>query len=277
MKADAIFSTHKPLAGKLIVITRAPQQAPAFSRALADAGASVIHFPCVDFVAPKDWGPLDSALSRIQQFDWLVFTSQNAVLFFRQRQFEIDPARSGLASRRPKIAALGAATAKISKDAGLLPDFTASDARSGSEFVAAFAPLARGKKVLLPQSDHAGDGVAASLSDAGAIVTSVVAYRTCVPELLDGNALDRIQREAADIIFFASPSAFHNFAQMIGDEKMKQLAKHCVFGAIGPTTARAIRGAGVPVGFESSLPNTDAILKAMEEFFAAQVRTKVRQ
>ncbi|MGH9561994.1 MAG: uroporphyrinogen-III synthase, partial [Terracidiphilus sp.] len=128
-----------------------------------------------------------------------------------------------------------------------------------------------------PQSDQAGDRVAVSLSDAGAIVTSVVAYRTCVPESLDGNALDRIQREGADIIFFASPSAFRNFAHTIGEDEMKQLAKHCAFGAIGPTTARAIRDAGVPVGFESPQPSTNAILKAMEDFVAAQGRAKIPQ
>lgn len=267
----------KPLAGKRIVVTRAPDQSPTFLRALSDEGASIILFPCIDFVAPEDWSPLDSALSRLSEFDWIAFTSQNAVRFFRQRQLELDKVQPIGSSQRPKVAALGTATAQVATNAGLLPDFAASNARSGPEFVAAFAPLARGQKVLLPQSDQADDHIPGALRDAGAIVTSVVSYRTCVPESLDSDALDRIRRDGADMIFFGSPSAFRNFAQTVGKEQMKRFAKDSAFGAIGPTTAGAIRDAGVPVEFESPQPSTSEIVKAMKQYFAEIERTKARQ
>jgi len=265
---------EKPLAGKRIVMTRAPEQAPTFFRALTDAGASVVLFPCIDFTVPEDWDPVDSALSRLGEFDWIVFTSQNAVRFFRGRERETAAARSVAASPRPKVAALGEATAEVATEHGWRADFVASGARSGAEFVSAFAPRARGKKILLPQSDQAGDRIGAALRDVGAIVTSVVAYRTCVPESLDTDGLTRIRREGVDMIFFGSPSAFRNFVQTIGSDAAGQFARTSAFGAIGPTTAGAIRDAGLPVAFESRQPVAAEIIRAMAEYFAAKDHAK---
>lgn len=267
-----MIATNKPLAGKRIVLTRAPEQAPALFRALNDAGASVILFPCIAFVPPEDYGPLDNALSHLNQFDWIAFTSQNAVRFFRERQRELDSMRSAPIATHAKIAALGAATAEAARKEGPPPDFVASGARSGLEFVAEFGPVARGQKVLLPQSDQAGDRIAAALGEAGAIVTPVVAYRTCVPQSADNGALARIRSDGADLIFFGSPSAFRNFVETVGKETVIQLAKNSAFGAIGPTTAAAIVDAGVLVEFESPDPTATAVAKAMEDYFAEQNR-----
>ncbi len=270
-------ATDKPLAGKRIVLTRAPEQSPTLFRALNDSGASVILFPCIEFAAPEDYGPLDVALSHLNEFDWIAFTSQNAVRFFRERQRELDSMRSAPVVTHAKIAALGAATSEAATKEGLPADFIASGARSGLEFVAAFAALARGQKVLLPQSDQAGDRISAALKESGAIVTPVVAYQTCVPQSLDNHALARIRSDGADMIFFGSPSAFRNFVETVGKETVTQLANRSAFGAIGPTTAAAIRNAGVAVQFESPEQGANAIVRAMEEYFAERNRPKVRQ
>lgn len=259
------------------MITRAPEQAPIFFRALNEKGADVTVLPCIDFVPPEDWSPLDSALSRLSQFDWIAFTSQNAARFFSQRARELNLAPLDLRAAGPKIAALGTATAEVARKEGLPPDFIATAARSGSEFVAAFAPFARGTKILLPASDQAGDRIAEALRAVGGEVTSVVAYRTCMPESLDGDALARIRSEGADLIFFGSPSAFHNFVKMVGKDTLDCLAKGSGFGAIGPTTAQAIRDAGVPVNFEAPHPNTNDIIQAMTHYFASGNREKARK
>jgi uroporphyrinogen-III synthase len=271
-----MVAIDKPLAGKRIVLTRAPEQAPTLFRALNDAGASVILLPCIEFVPPEDYGPLDNALSHLNQFDWIAFTSQNAVRFFRERQRELDAMRSAPIVRHAKIAALGAVTGEAATKEGVPPDFVAPAARSGTEFVAAFAPLVRGQRVLLPQSDQAGDRIGAALGDAGVVVTSVVAYRTCVPQSLDNDALARIRAKGADLIFFGSPSAFRNFVETVGKETVTQLAANSAFGAIGPTTAAAVRDAGVAVQFESAEPNATAVVKAMEQYFSGANQPKAR-
>jgi len=272
-----LANADKPLAGKRIVITRAAEQAPTFFRALNEKGADVTVLPCIDFVPPEDWSALDSAFSRLTQFDWIAFTSQNAVRFFSQRARELNLAPLDLRAAGPKIAALGAATAEVARKEGLPPDFDATPARSGSEFVAAFAPLARGTNILLPTSDQAGDRIAEALRAVAGNITSVVAYRTCMPESLDGDALGRIRREGADLIFFGSPSAFRNFVEMVGKDTLDCLMKSSGFGAIGPTTARAIRDAGVQVNFEAPQPNTDDVIQAMTRYFALGNREKARR
>lgn len=266
----------KPLPGKRIVLTRAAEQVTEFDKALTDAGANVVLLPCIEFAAPTDWTSLDAALSVLSSFDWLVFTSQNAVHFFNKRKREVTGGRLVNSSGPPKISALGNATAQAATKAGLPADFVATSARSGTEFVSEFAPLARGKSILLPQSDQAGDRIPGALRDAGAIVTSVVAYRTCMPESLDHAALARIQRDGADMIFFGSPSAFRNFALLVGEDTMKQLARNSAFGAIGPTTASALRDSGIAVDFESPEPSSGAIVNAMAKYFAEKERTKLR-
>jgi uroporphyrinogen III methyltransferase / synthase len=272
-----LANADKPLAGKRIVITRAPEQAPTFFRALNEKGADVTVLPCIDFVPPQDWSPLDSALSRLSQFDWIAFTSQNAVRFFSQRARELNLAPLHLRAAGPKIAALGTATAEVAGKEGLPPDFIAAAARSGSEFVEAFASRARGAKVLLPASDQAGDRIAEALRAVGADVTSVVAYRTCMPESLDGDALARIRREGADLIFFGSPSAVRNFVRMMNKDTLDWLVESSAFGAIGPTTAQAIRDAGIEVGFESPQPNANDTIQAMTYYFASRNREKTRK
>lgn len=270
-------NADKPLASKRIVITRAPEQAPTFFRALNEAGADVTILPCIDFVPPEDWSAVDSALSRLPQFDWIAFTSQNAARFFSRRARELNLAPLDLRASGPKIAALGTATAEVAKREGLPPVFIASAARSGTEFVAAFASRARGAKVLLPASDQAGDRIAEALRAAGADVTSVVAYRTCMPESLDGDAVARIRREGADLIFFGSPSAVRNFVQMVDKDTLDWLMENSAFGAIGPTTAQAIRDAGIEVGFESPQPNTNDTIQAMTYYFASRNQEKARK
>jgi uroporphyrinogen-III synthase len=254
------------LAGKRIVVTRGGEQSKALVGELTRRGARVIVLPCVEFRPPEDCTALDAALWRLPEFDWVAFTSQNAVRFSCLRLRELGrPSRD---SPSPRIAALGKATADAAAKEGLHVDFVAREARSGSDFVGEFAHAAKGKKILLPQSDQAAPTVAHALRQAGANVSAVVAYRTCVPESLEAEEWDRIRREGGDIFLFASPSAFRNFARIVGEHDMKPIAERSIFAAIGPTTAQAVRDAGFRVGVEAAKPNPEAIVDAMIQFFS---------
>ena len=272
-----MHTPDNPLAGKRIVITRAPEQSGALLDELKSSGAQVIFLPFVEFRPPEDCGPLDDALSRLSEFDWIVFTSQNDARFFCGRLRELGRDFVSLPSPRPKIAALGTATSDAAASQGLNADLVTRDARSGREFVAQFSQNVRGKKIFLPQSDHADAHVTDSLREAGAQVTSVVAYRTCMPESLDGEKLDLVRRDGADAFVFASPSAFRNFARSVGADRLKSYSEHSVFVTIGPTTARAIRDAGVRVKIEAAKPNSREIVKAMMEYFSKDARAKAHR
>ncbi len=67
------------LGGKRIVITRAEYQSAALAAALRAHGAEVDLLPLIQILPPLDYAQLDSALCKSAYFDWLFFTSQNAV------------------------------------------------------------------------------------------------------------------------------------------------------------------------------------------------------
>ena len=46
---------RKPLFGRRIVVTRAADQAPDFTRLLEEAGAEVWGYPTIEIVPPRSW------------------------------------------------------------------------------------------------------------------------------------------------------------------------------------------------------------------------------
>lgn len=69
------------LAGKQIIITRALSQATELASTITASGGIVHLFPCIAFVPNPDTAYIQHTLARIQQgaFDWLLFTSENAI------------------------------------------------------------------------------------------------------------------------------------------------------------------------------------------------------
>src|ERR671924_1948651 len=73
------------LAGKRIVITRARSQASRLARSIEELGGEVIEFPTIDIQPPESYAALDDAITRIDSYDWLIFTSVNGVEQFLSR------------------------------------------------------------------------------------------------------------------------------------------------------------------------------------------------
>src|ERR1041384_5818549 len=91
------------LPDKTIVITRAASQSANLRNRLEDLGARVIECPTIQIVPPKSWKPVDDVIRRIHTYQWLLFTSANAVEQFMDRMGERRPAIP--------IAVVGSATA----------------------------------------------------------------------------------------------------------------------------------------------------------------------
>ena len=72
----------RPLEGKRIVVTRAPEQSRELLARLKTWARRCLLFPAVSFSEPIDTAALDRAIRSLDEFDWIVFTSANAVRFF---------------------------------------------------------------------------------------------------------------------------------------------------------------------------------------------------
>jgi uroporphyrinogen-III synthase len=261
-----------PLAGKRIVVTRAPEQASELTRALEALGAEVLLLPTVSFAPPQNSAELDAALERLTEFDWILFTSQNAVRFLCRRWTEIGREPAGLSSVPGRIAAVGSATARAATAEGMRVDYTAQT-QTGESLAAELRDSMAGKKVLLPRSDRVDDRLPSALREAGARVTEVVAYRTLRPESLDSEILARLRRPEIDAIVFASPSAFHNLQVFVPPAELAALSSRVQFASIGSTTTRALREADVRVAIESNDSSSAGLADAIAKYYQRQIST----
>ena len=260
----------RPLANRRIVVTRAPEQATHLARILSDHGAEVVLCPLVAFERPADTAPLDAAIQRLGEFDWLLFSSQNAVRFFDERRRELGvPFHWG----RPHVAAVGPATAKAARDLGYGVGHVAQEP-TGRGLAQMLADVVAGQSVLLPRSDRARRELPELLAGAGARVTDVIAYRTVAPGAEAEEALRLIRAGHVDAIALASPSAFERLAEQLGMQTLHEITPQVALAAIGPVTAEAIRQSGLPVTVVPSKPEPAALVEALAAHFAAAQGTQ---
>ena len=112
---------------------------------------------------------------------------------------------------------------------------------------------ARAPRVLFPASSRALPTIAAGLSQLGAEVVQVEAYRT-EPASLDAEECRvLIARGEIGAVTFASPSAVIELERSLGKQDFDRLLETVVAVAIGPTTARELTERGrAPVLAESA-------------------------
>jgi uroporphyrinogen III methyltransferase / synthase len=258
---------EKPLQSKRVVVTRAPEQARELCEALRVLGAEVLLMPTVSFAAAEDTAPVDAAIRRMGEFDWLVFTSQNAVRFFSQRAAAVGVGGGGFGSARLSVAAVGPATSGAAAEAGFRVTYLAKNP-SGEALASELTRFVGGKTVLLPRSNRGDDRFLRGLREAGAKVTDVTAYRTLPPGEVNAEALARVRNGEVDAVLFASPSAFHNLCDAIPAAELAQLSSKVNFAAIGATTAKALRDAGVRVAIQPAQASAILLADALGKFYA---------
>lgn len=209
---------------------------------------------------------MDAALSRMDSFDWILFTSANAVQAVDRRRRELGFESSATMSQ-VRTAAVGPATAEEAEHAGFSVEYVATS-HSGTGLAEELREELAGKRVLLPRSDRAGTELPAALRRSGAVVTEVVAYRTLPPSEGEREKAMECLKEGVDGVLFFSPSAVHNFFELVGGERMRVLQGRAVMVAIGPTTARALSAAGFQRIARAVDTTPEAVVEALEGHLA---------
>jgi len=256
------------LRGRRVVVTRALEQSEALVQALREAGAEPVVLPMVKFAPPDDFAPLDDALRRARGFDWMLFTSQNAVRALQERCVALDLAIAGI-FERVEIAAVGPASAEAARELGLNVIYVASRYQ-GVALANELAGKLKGMRVFLPRSDRANQDLVEELIGRGAVVTEVIAYKT---ELPSGSDLAEIRvqlKQGVDAVLFFSPSAVSHFRNVLGQREFERLAKSCGgFAAIGPVTEAALHEAGVEQIIVAKSATAPSLLSELARHFAA--------
>jgi uroporphyrinogen-III synthase len=263
------------LAGKRVVVTRAVEQSESLVRALREKGAVPVSLPMITFAPPDDLAPLDAAIHRLNQNDWLLLTSQNALRALRERCQQLGlslvEAAAGV-----QIAVVGPATAEAATSAGLPVAYVARQ-HQGVSLAEEFAPQLKGMQVLLPRSDHANPELVEVLQRLGARVVEITAYKTIRPDSEQTPDCERALREDVDAVLFFSPSAVHHLRELVGDAQFRTLSRISAFTAIGPITEHALREAGVDRVLLARDTTVPSILDALTEFFQHSEQAGVKR
>jgi len=240
----------RSIAGLRILITRPPEHAAGWIEKFRSVGATPVLYPTIAVTEPESWAPLDAALSQIQRYRWIIFTSRVAA----QHTLARRPPGVRLCGEGRSIAVVGPATRQALESAGECVRLEPREKRS----VALIEPLlAQGltakTEILFPQAVGGRPELVSALAAANLRVHVVPASQTVPIRPLP--ALPRF-----DAAVFASPSAFQSFRQVHGISSLSS----ALVVALGKTTAQAICSAGLRVN-SARTPDFSSLAAALAE------------
>ncbi len=213
------------LAGRRIVVTRPAGQATHLAEALVELGVHPVLFPVLAIEAVTDTAPLLDAAIQLEQYDWAVFVSPNAVdkalavvLEYRQWPDNVRVATVGHSSEQA-LARHG------------IRDVVAPHERFDSEALLELPPLQdmAGKRVIIFRGDGGRDLFGDTMKARGALVDYVTCYRRTKPALDPAPLLKLWSDGRLDAITITSSEGLRNLYEMVGKLGQSWLKKTPTF------------------------------------------------
>ena len=240
-----------PLFGKRIMLTRAKEQAAGFTERLEELGAEVFEFPTIKTVDPISYDEIDKALDNLagalerRYYDWIIFTSVNAVIKFFDRMLKKEYDVRILSGCW--LAAIGTATARKLQSMSLKVDYIPEDFRAEG-LIDHFRKIGvHGQRFLIPRAKVAREVLPDTLKDLGAEEVDVA---TCYETVLDDSKVDEINavlKEGIDFLVFTSSSTVRNLVELLEDSNIHDLLSGVSIICIGPITADTANELGLYV------------------------------
>lgn len=215
-----------PLAGKKILVTRPKSQAHSLVKLIEENGGTPLSFPIVSINAMKNEAAV-ATLSQLSTFQWIVFTSKNAVDYFYRLINEL-----GISLGVHKFAAVGEKTAEALRHYGVTTIHVPNryDARDLAETLK--KRVSENDKILFPKGNLAPSFLKEELKSI-AVVEEMIVYKTEPEHNLDWSLISR-----TDCFFFMSPSAVSFMMEGISDYQNNTIYDKPII-CVGPTTKTA--------------------------------------
>ena len=253
---------RKPLFGKTIVVTRDRQGNAEFAAKIIEQGGNPLEFETIAIQPLTQQNEFLHALAKIDEFDWIIFTSANGVkaFFDSMREFGKDARVFGKA----QIAVVGDETAAKLAEFGIKADFvpTVFTTKELGKQLAGFANM-RGKKILLLRSQLASNELVEFLSEVGAEVCNVAIY-TAVTQKNDAHWLEeKIRDGRIDWITFTSPSEVRSFLEQINPDLIR--SSMVKTASIGPVTTEQLQNLNINAALTASEHTISGLLAAIVE------------
>ncbi len=259
----------RPLYGWKVLVPRTKEQAGVMSERLRQHGSVPVEVPTIAVEPPRTPTQMERAIKGLVtgRYEWIVFTSTNAVRAVREKfeEFGLDArAFAGV-----KIACVGEATADAVRAFGIKPELLPSGEQSSEGLLADFPPyddvLDPIDRVLLPRADIATETLAAGLRELGWEIDDVTAYRTVRAAPPAADIRDAIKSGGFQAVCFTSSSTVRNLVGIAGKPHART-----VVACIGPQTAATAREFGLRVDVQPESATVPALIDALAEFAVAR-------
>jgi uroporphyrinogen-III synthase len=257
-----------------VVVTEGEGPGLRLAAHLREAGAEVRLLPVVTHAPSPDLAALDAALSSLDGYSWVAFTSARAVDAACGRPAWTRVEWSGL--MRPRVAAVGPMTEDALAARGMPVDVRPAvpGARALADaMVAEESGSMPGRTVLWPRSDIANPEFAQILTAAGATVVMPVAYCTKAsrPEGFERLAID-VAAGRVDAVAFLSPSAATNLASLMPGGTLGFLNGATLVASVGPATSAALAALDAPAGLEAPARTAGDLASALLSYLGLSGR-----
>jgi uroporphyrinogen III methyltransferase/synthase len=255
----------RPLFGWKVLVPRTKEQAGAMSERLRNYGAVPVEVPTIAVEPPRTPTQMERAIKGLVtgRYEWIVFTSTNAVKAVREKfeEFGLDArAFAGV-----KIACVGEQTAAAVRAFGIRPELVPSGEQSSEGLLADFPPyddvLDPIDRVLLPRADIATEALAEGLRRRGWEIDDVTAYRTVRAAPPPAEIRDAIKSGGFTAVCFTSSSTVRNLVGIAGKPHNRT-----VVACIGPATAATAAEFGLRVDVQPDTASIPALIDALAEF-----------
>ncbi len=256
---------NRPLFGKKVLITRPSDQGHEFKAGLGLLGATVISFPTIEVQEPDSWVALDQALGRIDQYDWLIFTSVNGVKHFFRRYFRHHSDIRQLKGIR--IAAIGPATQQAVLAFNISVDTLPCDYRAEGLVESLRGKVVKGMRVLIPRAKVAREILPRQLRHQGARVEVVDVYQTGVPDNTRSRWLEILAEDPPHMVVFTSSSTVSNLSRISRPQPLAACLTGIAVACIGPVTAGTARDSGLTVDVLPRKYTTASLVEAIDAYF----------
>ncbi|ERN52434.1 uroporphyrinogen-III synthase [Alkalihalophilus marmarensis] len=251
------------LSGKHVLVTRAKDQAEPFINRIEEAGGISHVIPLLLFQPVKS-DQLEKAITYINEFDWLVFTSANGVRFFLEELKK----RHLPSSLKARIAVVGEKTEAVLDEYGLKADLLPDRYVAENLVVALTTHITAGEKILMPRGNLGRTLLPIELEKAGIEVSDLTIYETvCPPEAKDQFRAFIKSGQAIDVITFTSSSAVRHFAQVLHELKIEKPFKDAKIACIGPIAEKTATEFHLSVDITASTYTIEGLIEAIITYY----------
>ena len=264
LREELAWFDKRTLFGKRVLVTRSRSQASRLCTLLEQAGANTVELPTIQIGPLEDFSELDATLKNIADYQWVIFASANAVESVFDR-FE-SQGKDARALAGMTVGAIGPTTAQALSRWGITADFVPSRPVSAVVLKELSGRDWKDVSVLLPSADIGRDELEKGLTNLGAKVNRLAAYRNVPVEGVSGLAKKAFV-DGVDIVTFTSSSTVRNLVEMLdGDRAALETS---FIACIGPVTSATARELGLQVDLEATEHTVEGLVDALTSHFAS--------